>query len=63
MHLYLTDEEMIELDKKHYIEIGREENRNEMILNMYNKKIDLKTISDISNLSIKEIEKIIKKIK
>ena len=33
MHLYLTDEEMMELDKKHYIEIGREEKMHEMIIN------------------------------
>ena len=61
MHLYLTDEQMIELDKKHYIEIGREERTNEMITNMYKKNVDLSIISEVSNLSIKEIKKIINK--
>ena len=56
MNLYLTDEEMIELDQKHYKELGR----NEMIINMYKKNYSLKEISEISNLPIKEIEKIIK---
>lgn len=38
---------------------GLKEKEREIILNMYNKNIDIHTISDISNLSIKEIEKII----
>jgi predicted HTH domain antitoxin len=60
MHLYLTDEQMIENDRKHYIEIGRKERTNEMIINMYNKNISLITIAEISNLPVKEVEKIIK---
>ena len=60
MNLYLTDEEMMELDKKHYIEVGEEKNRREMIINMNKKKIDIQTISDISNLSYDDIQKIIK---
>ena len=58
MHLYLTDEEMMELDKKHYIEIGREKNKREMIINFYNNGAS-ELISKSTGLSIKEIEKII----
>ena len=60
MNLYLTDEEMMELDKKHYIEVGEEKNRREMIINFYQNNVSLDIISKSSGLSIKEIEKIIK---
>jgi len=59
MNLYLTDEEMMELDKKHYIEVGEEKKEREMIINMYKKNINLETISDISNLSLDKVQKII----
>lgn len=59
MHLYLTDEQMIENDRKHYIEIGKKENMHEMIIKMFDKNLDLNTIAEISNLSKKEIKKII----
>ena len=63
MHLYLTDEEMMELDKKHYIEIGeekgRQEKEHEMIINLHNNNASLELISKSTGLSIKEIEKII----
>ena len=39
---------------------GIEENRKEIVLNMYKKNIDIETISEIVKLSKKEIEKIIK---
>ena len=59
MNLYLTDEEMMKNDQAYYRELGREETRRELIINMNKKNIDIKTISDISNLSIDEIMKII----
>ena len=55
MNLYLTDEQMIENDRNHYKELGR----NEMIARMFEKNIDINTIAEISNLSIKEVKKII----
>ena len=45
------------------IEEGIEENRKEIVLNMYKKNIDIKTISEIVNLSKEEVEKIIKENK
>ena len=51
---------MIENDKKHYIEIGREERTNEMIINFYKNGVSLELISKSSGLSIQEIEKILK---
>ena len=38
---------------------GIKQKQTEMIINMYEKNIDIKTISEVSNLSIDEIEKII----
>lgn len=38
---------------------GIEQKQTEMILNMYAKKIDIKTISEISNISIEEVKNII----
>ncbi len=45
---------------KQGIKQGIQQKQNEMIINMYNNNISLKNISDISNLSIDEINKIIK---
>ena len=59
MHLYLTDEQMIENDRKHYIEIGEEKKMHEMIVNFYNKGVDIDTIASASSLSVKDIKKII----
>ena len=59
MHLYLTDEQMIENDRKHYIEIGKKEKIHEMIIEMFNNSIDINTIANITSLSTKEIKKII----
>ena len=61
MHLYLTDEQMIELDRKHYIEIGREEEKHEMIVNFYNNGASLDLISKSSGLSEDKIKDIINK--
>ncbi|MBQ8891548.1 MAG: hypothetical protein IJ068_01640, partial [Bacilli bacterium] len=41
-------------------ETGRLEAQHEMIINMHNKNIDLDIISDVVNLPIREIERIIK---
>lgn len=41
------------------IDIGVEQTRNEMIINMYNKKIPIETILEIANLSIDEVKEII----
>ena len=42
------------------IEVGVHENQKQVVLNMYNKKYDLKSISEITELSIQEVENIIK---
>ena len=64
MNLYLTDEEMLELDKKHYIEVGynqgREENRKEIVKSFYQNGASLELISKSTGLSIEDINKIIK---
>ena len=53
MNLYLTDEEMLKLDQQHYIEIGRQEAKQEMILALYQNGVS-------PGLPIKDIKKIIK---
>ena len=59
MDLYLTEEEMIENDRNHFKELGREEKTNEMIINLYNNGVSLDLIAKSSGLSIKEVKKII----
>ena len=59
MNLYLTDEQMIENDRNHYMELGEEKKTKEMIINFYNKNVDINTISEASGLSIKEVKNII----
>ena len=63
MRLYLTEEEMLENDRNHYKELGREEKAKEMIVNLYNKNVDINIISESSGLTIKEIKKIIEQCK
>ena len=41
------------------IDQGIEQKQREMILEMYNKNIDIKDISDISKLTLKEVQAII----
>ncbi len=41
------------------VESGIEKKEKEMVINMYNKKIPIKTIADCANLSIDEVNKII----
>ena len=60
MNLYLTDEEMMKNDQAYYKELGREEKEREMIINLYNNGVSLDIISKSLELTIKEIEKIIK---
>ena len=60
MGLYLTDEELFELDKKYYIEVGRDEEKQEMINNLYKKGVSLDIISEASGLSIDKVKKILK---
>ena len=63
LDLYMSDEELLARDQEHYYQKGIEEGitktRKEMILNMYNDKLSLDTISKYSNLSIDEVKKII----
>ena len=42
------------------VEQGIEQKQTEMILNMYNKKMSLEDISEISNISIEKVQSIIK---
>ena len=74
--LYLSESEIRRLDREEAVNegyrsgydsgksdgitLGIEQNRTEMVLNMYKKNIDIKTISEVSSLSLEEVEKIIK---
>ena len=51
--------EVAEKSKQEGIEQGIEQNRKEMVMNMKEKGISMELISDISNLSIEEIEKLL----
>ena len=55
MDLYLTEEEMKENDKNHYLEVGREETKREMVISFYNNGASLELISKSTNLSIKQV--------
>ena len=59
LDLYATDEELREMDQEEYYQKGIHDTKREMVINMYNKNIDLKVISQIANLSLKEVENII----
>ena len=74
---YLTEAEMRELEKEYYSNLyrkegleegrkegrkeGREEKRREMIISFYNNGVTLEIISKSTNLTIEEVEDIIKK--
>ncbi len=64
--LYLSESEIRRLDREEAVKEGYASGYDsaitEMIINMYQKNIDIKTISEVSNLSIDEIEKIISQI-
>ena len=60
MHLYLTDEEMQENDRKYYFETGVAESQKKVIINMISKKYSLETISDCVNLPLDKVKQIIK---
>ena len=65
--LYLSEPEIRRLDREEAVEEGEKigilkgikQNRTEMIINMYNKNIDINTIAEVSNLSLKEVKQII----
>ena len=67
--LYLSEAEIRRLDREEAVQegydsgydAGIEQKQTEMIVNMYNKKISLETISEISNISIEEVQNIINK--
>ena len=44
------------------IEQGIEQNKKDIVINMYNKKYSLEEISDITNLNMEKIKKIIEEI-
>lgn len=58
MNLYFSDEELIEMDKKHYIR----ENLKQVISNMIKLNMPIDTISKVTDLSIPEVETIIKEL-
>ena len=55
-------EQGIEQGLEQGIEQGIEQNKKDIVLNMYNKKYSLEEISDITNLNIEKIKKIIEEI-
>ena len=61
---YMTEDEMREFDREYYgnlfREAGRKEATREMIIGMNRKNIDIKIISDIANLPLEKVQKIIK---
>ena len=67
LDLYATDEELRQMDQEEYyqnglkagIREGIEQNKKEMVINMYKKSFDIKTISQITNLTIDDVKKII----
>ena len=69
MNLYLTDEELMKQDQEFYfkkgkeegIELGKQENKIEMIINLYHNRVSVETIAKSANLSIDEVKKIISK--
>ena len=66
LDLYATDEELIKMDQEEYFQKGMkqgiEENQKQVIKNMLNDNVDIKTISKYTNLSINELQKIINKL-
>jgi len=60
MDLYLTEEEMRENDRKHDIEVARQQEKRDMILAFHKNGVSLDIISKSSGLTIDEINKIIK---
>ena len=70
--LYLSEERIRELDREYAINEGRaegrdlgraegiEQTRTDVVINMYKKNIDSKTISEVVELSVEKVESIIK---
>ena len=61
MNLYLTDEELMKQDQEFYFKKGKQENKIEMIINLYHNRVSVETIAKSANLSIDEVKKIISK--
>ena len=65
--LYLPESEIRRLDREEAVEEGYnagiekgiQQKQTEMIINMYKKNINLKTISEVANISLEEVENII----
>ena len=55
-----SDRELIEIGREEGREEGIKENTREIIINMYNKNFDLNVISEITKISVKEVEEILK---
>ena len=60
MPLYLADDEIRRLDQEYHYNKGAETTKKEMIINFYNNQVSIDIISKSSNLSVEEVEKIIK---
>ena len=71
MHLYLTDEELHKQDQEQDYEMGMadgmdkgiEKKQQEVVLNMLEEKISLETIAKCTDLSLKEVKRIIEESK
>ncbi len=75
LDLYLTDEELVKQNEeynyrlghqdgmKEGIEQGINQRTEEMVISMYKNNIDINTISQITSLSVDEINKIVSKDK
>ena len=58
MHLFLTDEEMYELDKKAHIAEGVKQEKKKIATKMLSENLDISLISKITGLSINQIEEL-----
>ena len=63
LDLYATDEELKGMDQEEYYQKGIQkgiiDTKQEMVINMYNDKVSLESITKYANLSLKEVEDII----
>ena len=59
MERYFIEQQAYEMGEEKGINIGIEKEKNNMVLNMYEEKFDLKSISRITKLSIDKIKEII----
>jgi len=61
--LYLDDDRIRKLDQEYHFNNGVEKNKHEMIINLHNNKVPIEIIAKSAELSIEEVEKIIKEAK